>query len=50
VLWRYLQKTFDFFASLGLAVFVILALAVVLAAGTIIEAKHGGGEVEHRFS
>jgi ResB-like family len=36
-----LSRVFDFFASLELAVFLILALALVLAAGTVYESKYG---------
>jgi len=35
------RLTFDFFASLKLAVFLLIALAVTLAAGTILESVHG---------
>jgi hypothetical protein len=36
-----LFRVFEFFASLELAVFIILALAVILATGTIYESKFG---------
>lgn len=39
--FRTLYRIFEFFASLELAVFVILALAVILAVGTVYESKYG---------
>jgi len=39
--FRLAYKVFDFFASLELAVSLILSLAVVLAVGTVFESKYG---------
>lgn len=36
-----LSKTFHFFASLGLAVFLLVSLMIVLAVGTILESLYG---------
>lgn len=38
---KFLRLTFDFFASLKLAVFLLITLAVTLASGTILESLHG---------
>jgi len=40
------RHTFDFFASLKLAVFLLIVLAVSLAAGTIIESLHGAAAAQ----
>ena len=40
-LTSYVFLLFEFFASLELAVFLILALAVTLAVGTVYESKYG---------
>ncbi len=40
-LFRYVYRVFEFAASLELAVFLILTLAVVLAVGTVYESKYG---------
>jgi hypothetical protein len=37
----YAAKVFDLLASVELAVFIILAIAVISAVGTVVEAKHG---------
>jgi hypothetical protein len=39
--WKLLRRVFDFFASIELAVFVLLSLSVVLAVGTVVESKYG---------
>ena len=40
-IWPFLYKIFSILASLELAVFVILALAIFLAVGTVYESKYG---------
>ncbi len=40
-MWAYPYRTFKFFASLPLAIFILSALMVILAAGTLLESRYG---------